>query len=481
MNPKRPTLLALLLLAAAAAPLAGQTQATPSPAAGKQETPGPAARKQEPPRPGKPKDFQIPRPRRVTLDNGLVVTYVPYGTIPKVAIRLGVRAGNLDEEAGQVWLADLVGDLLSEGTTTRSATAIAEAAARMGGSLEVAVGADRTDIGGDVLSEFGPEMARLIADVARNPKLPESELDRLKADRLRQLSVARSQPQQLALEKFRSTLYPDHPYGRLFPTPEMVQGYTAGQVRAFYDANFGAARSRLYVVGRFDAKAMEAAIRSAFGDWKKGTPPRERIPKPRSERAIHLIDRPGAVQSTIYIGMPVPDPSSQDYVTLVVMNSLLGGSFGSRITSNIREQKGYTYSPFSQVSSRYRDAYWIEAADVTTNVTGPSLKEIFAEIDRLQAEPPAAAELEGIQNYLAGTFVLQNSSRAGIISQLAFVDLHGLPDDYLNKYVERVYAVTPQGVQRMAQKAIQDDKATIVVVGDRKMIEEQIKPFGPIR
>jgi predicted Zn-dependent peptidase len=178
--------------------------------------------------------------------------------------------------------------------------------------------------------------------------------------------------------------------------------------------------------------------------------------------------------------MPVPDPSSPDYVALSVTNTLLGGYFSSRITSNIREQKGYTYSPSSQLSSRWRDAYWAEVADVTTAVTGASLKEIFAEIDRLQAEPPPEAELKAVQNYIAGVFVLQNSSRSGIIGQLEYVDLHGLPQDYLKTYVQRVHAVTPQNVQQMASKYIQDGKATIVVVGDRKAISDQIKPYGKV-
>lgn len=435
------------------------------------------AQKQPPPEPGKPKGFSVPAPRKFSLENGLAVTLVEYGTTPKVTVRLAVRSGNIDEKAGEVWLADLMGDLFSQGTETKTAAQIAEAAARMGGSLDVNVGEDRTDIGGDVLSEFGPEMAALIADVATHPKFPESELARLKADRLRRLSIAKSQPQQMAVEKFRALLYPDHPYGRLFPTEDMLKGFTIAQVRAFYDANFGAARSHVYVCGRFDGKAMEAAIRKAFAGWKRGPEPAVNAPKPSNRHRLETVDRPGAVQSTIYLGMPVTDPSSPDWVALSVMNALLGGSFGSRITSNIREQKGYTYSPSSQVSTRYRDAYWVETADVTTKDTGASLKEILGEIKRLQSEPPPEQELKGIQNYMAGTFVLQNSSRAGIIAQLAFVDLHGLTADYLNSYVSRVYAVTPAQVQQMAAKYIQPDRATIVVVGDTKVIADQVAPY----
>lgn len=450
----------LLLLTLAAAPLTGE--------------------KQTPPEPGKPVGFSVPAPRQFTLENGLAVTLVSYGTVPKVTVRVAVRAGSIDEGPKETWLADLTGDLLPQGTTSKTASEIAEAAARMGGSLDVTVGTDRTDVGGDVLSEFGPEMVALVADVVCHPKLPESELPRLKADRQRRLSIARSQPQQLALERFLAVLYPDHPYGRLFPTPEMLQAYTAEQVHAYYDANFGAARSHVYVVGRFDEKALEASIRKAFSAWKRGTQPVSNVPKPASVRALHLIDRPAAVQSTIYLGMPVTDPSNPDYIPLVVTNALLGGSFASRITSNIREQKGYTYSPRSQVAVRYRTAYWVEIADVTTNVTGPALKEIFAEIERLKSEPPTEKELKGIQNYLTGTFVLQNSSRPGILGQLEFVDLHGLPAAYLNFYVARVSAVTPQDVQRMTAKYIEGDKAVIVIAGDKKVIEEQVTAYGKI-
>jgi predicted Zn-dependent peptidase len=201
---------------------------------------------------------------------------------------------------------------------------------------------------------------------------------------------------------------------------------------------------------------------------------------PQTKRAIYLVDRPGAPQSTIVLGVPVVDPTNPDWVPLQVMNTLLGGYFSSRITSNIREAKGYTYSPFSQVAVSYRNAYWAQNADVTTNVTGPSLKEIFSEIDRLQREPPGAEELRAVQNYMAGVFVLQNSSRQGIIGQLEFVDLHGLPENFLTEYVRRIYAVTPQAVSETARKYVQDEKATIVVVGDKKVIQEQVKPYGAI-
>ena len=436
-----------------------------------------AQSREAPPAPGTPKNFSIPPITRFDLPNGLRVRMVRYGEVPKATVRLVTQTGNVDEAANEVWLADLTGALMQQGTATRTAEQIAREVALMGGSLNVNVGVNQTSIGADVFSEAAANAVALIADVARNPRLPESELARLKADLIRSVSLARSQPQSLAQEKFASLLFPDHPYGRTYPTEAMLQSYTLAQVRGFHERNFGGARSYLYVVGRFDASAVESAIRQHLGDWKAGTPAAKVTVTPVARRGIHYIDRPGAVQSTLVIGLPVVDAASADYLPFTVMNALLGGSFGSRITANIREQKGYTYSPRSTVTTRLGTATWAEVADVTTNVTGASIREILSEIHRLRGEAPSAEELRGIQNYLAGNFVLNNSSRAGIAGQLAFLDLYGLSEDYLRNYVQRVYALTPADIQRMAQNYIDPEKLAIVVVGD-PAVQEQIRALG---
>jgi predicted Zn-dependent peptidase len=184
------------------------------------------------------------------------------------------------------------------------------------------------------------------------------------------------------------------------------------------------------------------------------------------------------VQSTLIIGLSVITPQSEDYVPLLVTDALLGGAFGSRITTNIREQKGYTYSPRSVIDTPESNANWHEQADVTTAVTGASLTEIFKEVARLRTEPPPRDELRGIQSYLAGVFVLRNSTRSGIIRQLNFLDKHQLGDDYLRNFAQRVWAVTPADVQRIASQYLDPKKMTIVVVGDRKQIDAQLKPWA---
>jgi len=408
------------------------------------------AQTEGPPKGGTPKDFVLPPRETISLENGLDVILVPYGNIPKAMVKVVVRAGNVDESPDQIWLADLLANLLKEGTSSLTSEQLAFDAAGMGGALEVSVGANQTTVSLEVLSEFTPQAIALLADVLINPLFPESEIERLKGDLVRQLSIQQSQPGAIALEKFRQVLYGDHSYGRVFPTEEMIQSFSIEKVRGFFEANFGAIRSDLYVVGKFDATEAKRAAEEAFGNWRTGVESEPAVPVPTTKKAVYLVDRPGAPQSNLMIGLPVVDPSHRDYIPLVVTNTLLGGYFSSRITANIREDKGYTYSPYSSLSVRYRDAYWVEAANVATEVTGPAIQEILKEIERLREEPPSEEELEGVQNYMSGSFVRQNSSKNGIAAQLAFLRLHGLDESYLLDYVKRVLAFSPEAVSEMA-------------------------------
>jgi zinc protease len=437
----------------------------------------PTKPKQAPPQGSAPKPFKVPASQRFTLPNGMRVTLVPYGTMPKVMVSARIRAGMLNEPADKIAVSDFVVELMKEGTKSRSAEQIAEQASSMGGAIETSSGADQSIVSIDALSEFAPKAVALVADVMQNPLFPNQDFERIRNDELRDIEIQRSRPQTLANERFRKVLYGDHPYSHVLSTAEILKGMTLDDVKKFYADNYSAARTDLYVAGKFDPATVKSAITAAFKDWKRGSAAVIDVPKPTAKRSLSFIDRPGAVQSTVYMGLPALDPSNPDYVPALVMNALLGGSFGSRVTANIREQHGYTYSPFSAVSVRYRDGYWLQVADVTAAVTGPAIHEIFNEINRLRTEPPTDAEMQGIKNYMAGVFVLQNSSRQGLIGQLAFVDLHGLGDSYLSTYVQKVYATTPQQVSEMAKKYIDPDKIAIVVVGDPEKAKSQLADY----
>jgi zinc protease len=432
------------------------------------------AQKQTPPPGGTPKDFVLPEKKISQLPNGVKSQMVQYGNIPKVSVQLIVKTGNVHEEADEVWLADLAGLMLKEGTTTMDFKTISRKVAAMGGDINIGTGADQTYITGSVLSEFAPDLIRIMADMVMNPKFPASEIERLKSDLKRNLSVQRTVPQSLAQEQFFGTIYKDHPYGRIFPTEAMLSSYTIDMVKAFYDKNFGARRTVVYVVGKFDEDATAGAISDSFSTWKEGPevsyPPVDQV---RTNK-VSMINRPSAPQTTIMIGLPTLTPKSDDYVALQVTNTLLGGSFGSRITSNIRENKGYTYSPFSTIANNKGVSVWYEAADVTSEHTGASLQEISNEITRLQTEAPPQVELEGIQKYMSGVFVLQNSTPNGIIGQLNFIDIHGLDDTYLTNRVKNIYAVTPEKVSQMTKDYFKYEDMTLVLVGDKKLLDKQI-------
>jgi zinc protease len=437
------------------------------------------AQKQAPPEGGPPKAFTVPANETYTLPNGMKVTLVPYGIIPKAAISLSVDAGEINEGVGRVGVANLTTDLMKEGTEKLNAQQVAEAAARMGSTLEIHAGQDQTKLGIDVLQEFAPDAVKLLADVAEHPRLPQSEIDRLKNDALRQIALQNSQPQTIALVRFRKILYGDHPYAIVVPAEADIKKLTIQDVKDFYTENFGAQRAHLYVAGKFDAAAVKKAISESFANWSKGPARLENVPVLKPQRVMDVTDRPGAPQSTLIVGLPVPPATSPDTISLLVTNAILGGSFNSRITANIREAKGYTYSPRSEISRRYHDGYWAESADVTTQFTGPSLKEIFAEITRMQKEPVTGSELKGIQNYLSGVFVIQNSSRSALIGQLENVDFQGLGGDYLRTYVTKVNAVTPAVVQKMTRDYIKPEEMTVVVVGDKAKIADQLTAFQP--
>jgi len=434
----------------------------------------------EPPKPAPPKPFTLPESSEFRLDNGLEATLVPYGSLPKVTVQIVVRTGNLNE-GEQRWLADFTSALLQEGTTKRSAQQVASDVAAMGGEIFVNTGLDETTIGGDVLAEFAPQLIDLLAAITRSPALPENELERIRADLQRRLDVTLSQAQAQAEEAFLERTYGTHPYGDIFPAAEQLAGYGIDDLRGFHQQEFGARRTHVYVAGRFDEAGVRDAIEQAFGDWKAGPDALIDVPETKPGHGVVLVDRKGAPQSTIVLGLPVVDPSHPDYVRLQVMNTLLGGSFGSRITSNIREDKGYTYSPRSTLNDNYRTAVWSESADVTTAHTADSIREIIKEINRLQNEKPPTTELDGIKKYLTGVFVLQNSNRASIIGQLRKLNLHGLPEDHLETFVQRVNAVTPAQVSAMAGKYLSAGDMTLVVVGDLETVKPQLEGLEWIR
>lgn len=422
-----------------------------------------------------PKPFKLPATETYTLPNGLVVTLIPYGVAPKTVVSLRVRAGAVNE-GDAVWLSEVTGALMKEGAAGKTASDLASAAAGMGGQLNVSAGMQTTQVSTNVLSEYAPAAIQLVSDVATRPTLPASELARVKANLGRQLSVALSQPGTLADVALGRTIYgTSHPYGRIIPSAAQLQGYTIEQVKAFHAGQFGAKRAHLYIAGRFDPAAVKAAVEKAFSGWAAGTAPATLQSPHKPGPQIILIDRPGAPQTTLRLSFDADRAGTSGDIPQRVTNALLGGAFSSRITRNIREDKGYTYSPYSGLSLNPEDALWTFEADVTIEHTGDSLKEVFKEIRRMQTEPVPAEESKGIRTYMAGLFAIQNSTSNAVVTTLATRDILGLPGDWTERYVPAVLAVTPEQMMASATASYPLSKLTLIVVGDLKTVVPQLK------
>lgn len=435
--------------------------------------PASAQDREAPPEGGEPRDFSLPEIETYSLRNGMKVTLVPYGRVPKAIVRASVQVGNLND-GDTPWISDLAADMMGEGSDGKTASALALEAARMGGDINIGVGLDQTNVTMDVLSETVPDAIGLIAGVLQRPNFPEAEFGRIQQNRLRNISISSTQPGPMAQNAFTKAIYPGHPYARAtLPDAEEFAALTLDDAKAFHAENFGAQRTHLYIVGQFDRRAVRRAINDNFRRWDAGPEALELTPAMPAETTVALIDRPSAVQSTIRLGKRVP--AIDETIDLEAADTILGGYFSSRITRNIREDKGYTYSPNSAISTELNAAYWRQNADITSEATGPALAEIVKEIRGLQDAPPPEAELRGIKNYLNGIFVLQLASRAGVAGRLSFVNLHGLGTDYLENYVSTVEALTSEDVQSAAATHLKIDEMSLVVVGDLASVRSQLE------
>ncbi len=430
------------------------------------------AQVEAPPPLGVPKDFALPSVETYTLPNGMGVTLIPYGSVPKFSASLQIRTGRLDE--GVRGLTDLFAALMNEGFDGKSAADVARASGDMGGGVGFSGGSDTMSAGVSALSEFAGPALGLLAGQVRRPNLAEAELPRLKQDALRGLAVSLQSPQTQADIAFARSFYGSHPYGQPVARAEDLQAVTHAQIKAFFQSQLGARRAHLYVAGTFDSAVVKQAIAKEFGDWQAGPPITHNPPKPNERLAVTLVPRPAAPQSTLIVGLPMPDASSPDRTALGVVNELLGGDFSSRITLSLREDKGYAYSPASSFSLRPGFGRWVEVADVTAANTADSLKIVLDEIGTLKQEAPPQDELDRIKNGLAGSYLFRIASRGGLISSYASYDLLGIPREELGRYVATMRKVSPEDVKRVMNTYFNQQRMTIVIVGDEAQVRAQM-------
>ena len=431
---------------------------------------------------GPEKPFQLaPRVER-TLPNGLRVIATKQTVIPKVSITLTVLSGYSSDPPELTGLASLTADLVQEGTKTRNSRQIRREAFGMGGSLTAAASQDYTSISARGLAEFAPKLIELVADVAMNPTIPEEEVAILKQQHLQQAQQQKASPQFLANRTFRSALFGSHPYARTAETEASLNGMDRAKLVAFHRDHYRPNNAFLLIVGAVEPEAAIAAAEKSFGAWTKADVPAPAFAAPPqlSGRKVFFVQRPNSVQSSISLGNIAAKRSDPRWFELTLANTIYGGAFNSRIVRNIREEKGYTYSPQSALTGFADAGFYRFAADVRNEVTGATLTEVFKEIDKMRAEGSDGPELQGAKQYLRGIFPIQTSSQNGLAATLNNVYVFGLPKDYPETFRAKVAAITPAQVKAGAATVLGSENSVIAIVGDWAKVKDQLADYKDI-
>lgn len=429
------------------------------------------------------RDFKLPPVYETKLPNGLSVVLVDDRRFPLVTVRLSMFAGSKSDPKDLPGLAESVSALLTEGTNTRTSRQIAEELAGIGGSLNGGSNADAITLAGSALAEHTGKLLEVLSDVARNANFPANEVQLRKQNRKQELLAERSESAFLATEKLNSVLFNGHPYGHIVPTIESLDRLDRESLAQFRDTQLAPNNAVLILVGRLPSQSDTLnLIQTRFGDWKPSQIPAVQLgAPPEAKRQLFLVDRPGSVQADIHMGELAITRADPDYFPLLIANTILGGSFSSRMFNNIREKQGYAYDAHSELDRKREAGAFIAVTQVRNEVLEPALQAVIAEMQGMSKEPVSAAELSDAKNFLGGVFLIGLETQSGLAEQLNIVKTMGLPNDYLERYTSRVRAVTPEQIQAVARKYFAPDRAAIVVVGDAAKISKSLEKFGPVQ
>jgi predicted Zn-dependent peptidase len=375
--------------------------------------------------------------------------------------------------------------MLDRGAGGRSALELSDAVDHLGADLSAGAGWDQTLVGVNVPSPRFAEVLPILSDVVRRPTFPAEELERVRKELLTELLQWRDEPRALVRVAFARALYGDHPYGRVTEGSERtVAGMTRADLQAFHAAYFQPGNVTIVAAGDVAAPLLLAKLEESFGSWSGSAakpPPVPAAPQPRG-RSVWLVDLPEAAQSEIRIGRVGPPRKTADYFPLIVANTLLGGSFTSRLNQNLREQHGYSYGAGSVFDFRLSTGPFFAAAAVQTDKTAAALPEFFKELEAIR-RPASEEELARAKNYLALRYPAGFETVGDLAGKLEEKVIFDLPDELFTSYMDRVASVTPADAARVTAQWIDPRTAVVVVVGDRKKIEAGIKALnlGPLR
>jgi predicted Zn-dependent peptidase len=476
---------------AAAPPVAAAAPAPAAPAAARPPESAPLAARITPdaefrntrPAAAAERAFKVPAVKRFRLKNGVRVILAESHKLPLIGLELVVKTGNAANPKGQAGLADLTADMLDEGTKTRNALAIADDLATLGASLGTNAGWDASSVSVTSLSENVDKALAIWADVLLNPAFDEKELSRVRDNLLTGLRRRKDSPPAVASLTYARVLYgQDHPYG--WPTngtEETVKALGAADVRKFWETYYRPNNAVLVVAGDITEAELRAKVEPLLKDWKQKPVPALKLPKPPAvaKAKVFLVDKAGAPQSSIRVGLVGIERRNADYYKALVMNHILGGSF-KRLGLNLREAKGWTYGVGSSFEARRTPGPWTAGGEFVAAHTAESVSEILGEVKKLRDEDVSDKELQETKDELIKAFPARFSTVNQIAGQMAALAVYDLPDNELETYTKKIAAVSRAEVRKMAQKYLVPEKLSIVVVGDQKANEAALRKIADL-
>ncbi len=436
----------------------------------------------QPPQPKPAKKISFPRYVTADLANGLRVLIIEHHEQPIVSLRFLIKSGSA-QDGDLPGVASLTGELLTKGTATRSALQVAEEIDYVGGQLASGSDWDATYASASVLTKHLDVGFSLLADVALNPMFSEEEIERGRQQRLTTLIRRKDDAGYLAEAELNSTIFNGHQYAKpQIGTERSVEALTRADFLEFHKRYFIPSNTILAVVGDVSAGEVIPRIERLFGSWQKQPQPADftHQPKDLEKVCVRVVDKPDAVQSALRVGHVGIARKSDDFIPIVVLNTLLGGYFNSRININLREGKGYTYGAQTTFDVRKLRGPFIASADVRNEVTDAAILEILHELQRIREEPVTAEELTMVKEFIIGSFPLQIETPNQIASKAIDLELYDLPRDFYDTFNDHVETVTAEDLLFIAQKHLHPDQAAIVASGDSKEIAPKLQKFGSV-
>jgi zinc protease len=433
-----------------------------------------------PPRPLTAHEVTFPPYEIRTLGNGMRVVAVLHHEQPAVSIRLLVAAGSAQDPKGKGGVANLMASLLDQGTTTRSAQQIADQIDFIGGDLGTGAATDLSFVNAIVMKDSFQTGMDLLADVVRNPAFAPEEIERQKDQILSSIRVNADDPGYISDVVFDRLVYGFHPYG--LPgtgTEDSLSSLTREDLQAFHRQYFVPNNMILAIVGDVTNDEAFAAAERVFGGWPRGMlPAAARVEPPAPARRIVIVDKPDAVQTSIRVGQLAIPRKHPEYMTWDLTVKILGGEGANRLHQVLRSQYGLTYGAEANAEARKDAGDFVAETDTRTDMTGQALRLMVDEFSRLARERVGQRELADAQAYLAGSFPLTIETPDQIATQVLNVLFYDLPISEIGTFRERVLAVTPEDIQRVARQYVRPDRLSIVLVGNARAFASQLIELG---